>query len=361
MLISTLTYLALTIAQQPGPGNAFNMPQQVINQPVAQTQGTMVRTPSPTFNFNNNPYQAGYGGGYYPGGYYPGRAGGYLNGVANVTTANADALGTVQNARIVQQQANQAQLDTRRSIIQENRWEKSITPTPEDIREKEQRDALRRARHDPPSIEIWQGSAINDLTRSIQRNQMNGLRGPYVPLDPNLIRHLNVTSGTTYGGVGLFRDPNNIEYPLVLKTNDYAPERNLLNRLAPLAVQQAMSGRIADDTQNALDDVAAAFRTKVDAAVNDMSPTKWISASRFVNELKTTVKALQDPNASKQFNGAWTLRGNNVSQIVDQLTAQGLKFAPAAPGDEPYYTAFYNSLITYDMGLSQLVGQYGGR
>jgi hypothetical protein len=363
MFTSVLTLAALAIAQPPPPPplDAFRMPQQVVNQPTAQTQVAAV-PPPPTFNFSSNPYLygSGYGAGY-GGGYYPGRAGGFLNGVAAVTTANAQSYGTIQEARIVQQQANQSQLDTRRKILNEWQYEQSLRPNPEDVRIQEQAQALRRARNDPPRVEIWSGTAINSLFKAIQKGQEGGLRGPLVPLDPEMLRHINLTSGTTQGGVGLFRDGGKLQWPLVLKSQDYEAERKKMDTLAPLAVQQAMSGQVADETLEGLGDVVASLRTKVDAAARDMAPNKWVTANRYVKELDTTVKALQDPNVSKQFNGTWSARGTNVASLVDQLTQQGLKFAPAAPGDEPSYTVLYNALVTYDMGLAQLAYRPGGQ
>jgi len=47
-----------------------------------------------------------------------------------------------------------------------------------------------------------------------------------------------------------------------------------------------------------------------------------------------------------------------VAQLVDDMTRNGLKFAPANPGDEPAYTALYQSMLSYDMGLTQLVSRY---
>ena len=335
-------------------------PQQAINQPAAQTQATLQTAPAPAYNFNYNPYMPGYGGygGY--GGFYPGRAGGYLYGVAAVTSANANAYGTYQEGRIVNQQANQSQLDTRRKIINESLYEQSLLPSEEDNRARDQAMALRRARNDPPPSEIWDGTALNVMVKAIEKGQQSGLRGPLVPLDPQTLRHLNLTGGTTPAGVGLFRDGGMLSWPLVLKSKTFAPERKKLDALAPRAVMEAMAGRINDETLESLVDTVDALRTKVDAAIVDLSPSQFISASRYVNELKTTVKSLQDPNVSKQFNGSWTAKGNSVSELTDQLLKQGLKIAPAAPGDEPYYTSLYNSLISYDLGLAQLAARYSG-
>ena len=51
-------------------------------------------------------------------------------GVAAVTTANAQGLNTVQQARITNQQAMQAEIDTRRQMFDELRYEQAHTPTP---------------------------------------------------------------------------------------------------------------------------------------------------------------------------------------------------------------------------------------
>jgi len=41
---------------------------------------------------------------------------------------------------------------------------------------------------------------------------------------------------------------------------------------------------------------------------------------------------------------------------VANLSADGLKFAPATPGDEPYYTALYRSILDYDASLMRMIG-----
>ncbi len=367
---AALVPVSLAQAQQP-PQGGFRAPppQQFANQPASQTQIANVQQPTtyPMGNFNSNPYL--YGGGYgyggyggYGGGYYPGQVGGALQGVAAVTSANANYQGTIQNARLQQSYANQSKLDYRRKAIEEWQYEKQFELSPEDIKAKEDAQALRRARSDPPNVEIWAGTSINVIVRSVQRMQLGGLRGPQVPLDSNVTRHVNLTDGTTGGNVGLIRDGKPPIWPLVLKTKDFEEDRKKIDKLTQTAVQQARSGRVGDDTLFSLIDASNKLRDKIDAAVMTLTPTAWVQASRFANELKGTIKALQDPNVAKQFNGQWSVQASNVGELVDQLTRQGLKIAPAAPGDEPYYTSLFNSLISYDMGLNQLVarGPSGG-
>src|SRR5262249_58702216 len=69
--------------------------------------------------------------------------GGYLRGVADVTTANGYYLSQVQQARSLQTQADMSKLDLRRRMVEQQRYLKSLEPTPEEVRQKEIQDAIR--------------------------------------------------------------------------------------------------------------------------------------------------------------------------------------------------------------------------
>lgn len=358
-LAGAVVSVALVQAQQPQPGG-FRMPpqQQIASQPAAQTQVTGGQQPTiyPMGNFNYNPYMyGGFGTPGFFGGYYPGRVGGALQGVAAVTTANAQYQGIIQDARLQQSYANQSHLDYRRKAIQEWQYEQSLKQSPEDIKAQEDAQSLRRARENPTNTEIWSATSLNDLFKSVKVMQAGGLRGPLVPLSPDVVRHINLTDGTTGGSVGLFRDGGgDLPWPLVLKTSQFDEDRKKIDQLALVTVQQARSGRIADQTMFDLIAASDRLRAKIDAAVQTLSPTAWVQASRFANELKSTIKALQDPNVGRMFNGQWVAQGNNVGEVLGNMIQKGLRFAPAAPGDESFYTSFYQSMLSYDMGLNQV-------
>jgi hypothetical protein len=351
--------LALVLAWAPAAhGQAFRVPDQPnVNQQVpVQTQVASLQSAvQPGFNPSYPPMPF-WPGSY--GGFYPGRAGGFLYGVAAVTNANAQYQATIQQARITQQQANQAAFDTRRRALDEWRYEQSLRPTQNDLLEKEQMEALRRARGVATNTEIWSGQAINSLLRNIQQMQSGGLRGPLVPLDEEMLRHINLTTGTTVAGPGLFRDGGKLQWPFALSKPQFAQERARINELAPQIVKEALSGGINDSTLSDLSAAVESLRNTVDDAVRELSPTQFIQASRYVNNLRSTVRAMQDPNVVNQFNGKYAARGDNVTQLVEMMTRQGLRFAPANPGDEPFYTALHQALISYDMGLTQLVSRY---
>ena len=49
--------------------------------------------------------------------------------------------------------------------------------------------------------------------------------------------------------------------------------------------------------------------------------------------------------------------GNTVAELVANMTGQGLRFAPAASGDEPSYTALHRAMVTYVFRLKQAAGE----
>ena len=53
----------------------------------------------------------------------------------------------------------------------------------------------------------------------------------------------------------------------------------------------------------------------------------------------------------------WAARGQNVVELVDNMSRGGLTFAPAAETDRPFYSSLYRSLLSYDSGIQQLVSR----
>jgi hypothetical protein len=342
-------------AQQPSPSiYAPNPNMQAIARPSILDQPVTPQI-APTYGWGTAPvYGLGWGAPYGWGGWGPGS---YLNGVANVTTANAQALVTIQGARQAQAQADAAQLDYRRRLFDQLRYERMNSPTAEDIREYERQQALRRARNDPPATEIWSASALNALLQSIQKtHSVTGASGPSVPLDPTLVRHINVTTGVTRAGAGIFGD--RLRWPLPLAVERFSAERERIEKLVKEAVAQIE--RTGNPDAGTLVDLNTAIRdlqTKADAEVGRMSPSDSIRADRFLRELREGVRVLEQPNVVNFFNGKWSAQGDTVGDLIFHLTRNGLRFAPATQGDEAFYTALYHAMLTYDAGLMRLVSR----
>jgi hypothetical protein len=316
---------------------------------------TVVGSPALAYN----PYlygYPGYGYGYYPYGINP--FGGGLDGVANLTTANAQYLLTVQEARRTSEQVNQARIDTRRRLFDELRYEQMNTPTSEELRDRDILLRIQRSRNSPPRGEVWSGQSLNDLLTAINRNETaNGVQGPTVPVDEATLRRINVTDGTTRGSGGMFRNDGRIRWPLVLGDARFDADREKIDMLAAEAVKQIKAYGNADvKTLRDLTEAVRALQARIDDNVRALTPSDSIRASRFARELNDGVKTLGGESAANFFNGKWQLQGGTVAEVVTFMNRNGLKFAPATDGDEAAYNAFFQDLLSYDAGLSRIVG-----
>jgi hypothetical protein len=279
---------------------------------------------------------------------------GYLNGAANVTTANAEYQLTIQQAKQAQEEARRSALVTRRKTIEERQYELSLMPDPEQIRQDQMMRSLQRSRNNPPPTDIWAGTALNDLLRAIQTAQSNGVNGPDVSLAPDVVQHINLTTGTTYGGTGLLKNGGKLTWPYILRQSMFTDDRNQLNQQLQTAVKEAQSGEVSVE---ALNDIGASLKQleqTIDARVMDITPTQYVQATRYLRELKESYKVLQQSDVAKYFRPNWSAQGSTVAELVKQMTQQGLRFGPAVSGDETYYTSLHRSMVDYDIGISQL-------
>lgn len=93
----------------------------------------------------------------------------------------------------------------------------------------------------------------------------------------------------------------------------------------------------------------------MDAKIAELTPDQYVQAARFLRELRGGFNVLKQSDVAKYFSPNATAQGSNVAELVAHMTANGLRFAPAVSGDEPYYTALHQALVTYDDGIAQLV------
>jgi hypothetical protein len=349
---------ALLLAPVSGLRAQFNPNYRAPVQPTANTQGYAAPVisnpgyvPVPQAPAYFNPYY-GYGYGYDP-------VGGALNGVASVTAANAQYQLTIQQARQQREGVVSAQIDNRRKRFDELRYEQANTPTLEERREMDRLTALQRSRNNPPQTEIWSGQSLNNILTEIKQMQARGVPGPSVPLDDEILRHINLTDGTTQGSVGPFRS-DKLLWPLALKSPRFKEEREQIDRLGPLAMRQAAStSGVEDETLTGLIDATKKLQKKIVDSVEELSPTEFIQSRRYANELQDAVRTLQNPNVKQYVAGKWVAKGQTVNELVTYMTGQGLKFAPATSADSFAYTSLYHSMLAFDNGMATLVARQG--
>jgi hypothetical protein len=372
-LAAGLAGLACAQPPAPPPGNAnvptFNPASAAIQQPAAKLDARSqaataaasgnLKSTVPIFNPAYPPApQGGYGyGGWGWGGYGQRGFGSYMQGAADITVANAQYQLTTQQARIVREQANREAILTRRSTQDQMEYERAKwleRIDPETQHQKDLERANRRAMNDPPSAEIWSGDALNAIYKDLQNAESAGVRGPPVPLDPEWLPHINLSTGVTNtAGVGMLKDLTRFNWPLVLKKGAFMGERTQIEAMTRQAVDQASTGNIDADLLDKLNEAVGNMDDHVKNMAQDMTPTQYVQGTRYLHELKDSLKVLQDPNVANYFNNKWKAHGNTVAELVSNMTHQGLRFAPAASGDEPTYTALHRAMVTYEYRLRQ--------
>jgi len=278
---------------------------------------------------------------------------GYLSGTADMITANGQYLNSIQQARITQAQADQAQLGTRNAIIQQKMYEQSLIPTQAEKAQQDLWNNLQRARNNPSKTDIWYGNILNTFLTAFKQAEAQGIRAEPVPVESEVLARINVTTGKGGGvGAGLLRNLTRFDWPFALQDSAFKKDRENVETLTRQAVEQVGQGGVAADTFRKLSDTVGAMNDSV-RGNKTMSPTDFIEARTYLDNFTASIQVLRDPNASSFFDGKFTLRGPTVADMVAQMASQGLSFAPATPGDEPAYTVLYQAMLAYDYRLSR--------
>ena len=181
--------------------------------------------------------------------------------------------------------------------------------------------------------------------------QAKNVRGPNVPLNEDILKHINLTSGAN-GNIGLFK--NDLQWPVTLQTPEFADLIKRLNQRIPDAIQQAKQGTVAPGLLKDIQGDVQRMHETLLRNVGDMPPSDYIEAKRYLNMLSDAVRALGDQTAGNYLTGKWSAKGKNVAELVDNLRSNGLQFAPASPGDEAAYRALYHAFLSYDAGMAAL-------
>jgi hypothetical protein len=328
---------ALCWAANPGPTPAQNPPNPYYSQnPYVTVQGG-VGVPYPAYGY---PYI-----------YSPGS--GNLYGAASVIDASGQYLQSVQQAKLGQQEVKKAKLDNKRAALDEWNYEQANTPTREEMRTRDREELLRHMRNDPTGPEVWTGQALNVLLQDLQRLQATRSHTEMTTLNPEMLKRINVTGSRNEANLGLLRDDAQLQWPYPLRAPEFDEDRKSIDQFMQKAVAQARSGNIAFDVLNGLTMSVDGLLNHLKRQIADMPSNQWTTAKRYADQLKDSVKTLQDPAVANYFNGQWQAKGNTVEELVAYMTSNGLRFAPGTQGDEAAYQSLYYNLRDYDTAIGQ--------
>jgi hypothetical protein len=351
----------------PGTNMFRSPPPSAANLPAAYTQAVLQSTAAAAPGFlGSNPLAAYGGSGGYGGyggyGYMPyidyGPVGGYLFGAASVISSQGQFAINQQQAIKVREDIKTARITNRQRAMEQYLWERQNLPTLQDDREREQALEFRRAKTQPPATEIWSGKSLNDILAEITNTEnANGVRGPLVPLDDETLRHVNLTAGVTQGTPSLVRD-GRVPWPALLRRPAFNRDRERIDQLVGDLGKQAAGGALDSGSLDTAVEATNALREQVRGSAGDLAAGDYIQAVRFLTQLQDTWAALQQPGAAKLLaGGRLGPQVATVGDLVDQLNRQGVRFAPAARGDEEAYNALYQALLAYDVGLTRLAAK----
>lgn len=300
-----------------------------------------------------NPYFPSTGGGwgwgsggpaFGPGGRGYG-AGQAMQGAASMTTAQGNVMLQAEQARIQREQAEQAKLDTKKQAFDLKMYEKANTPTFTQEQLKIKDSQLQRIMTMATPYEISQGQAQNIILPYLNTMMSQGTMGPPIPLSPDLLAQINVTSGTNPADIGPLKNGGKVDWPIVLR----GPVTKELDNLLPQAVSGAVTGtldfklyrQVTNDVKKLTDGLTQMFRKE------EIDGGEYLTGKRFLDSLTSAVNMLQQPDAGRFLSGSYAARGNNVPELVVSMSSQGLKFAPGGPGSSAAYQALYNSMVAY--------------
>jgi hypothetical protein len=279
--------------------------------------------------------------------------GGGLTGAANAINASGQYQIQYQQSRLMAQDVERSKIDTKRAQQEQWLWERNNLPTLEDNRERDQRELLRQVLNDPPSIQIWNGDALNRILTAIQQTVPAGAPVPLVPLEPGLTSRLSVTSGTTTSGIGLLKTGYKLQWPFALRGDAFTPLRTDIDQQMKTAYEQVSTGEIDVAVLNKLNTDINQLSAQLKDMIEEMTPNQNIDGNRYVRDLRNTVTALQQPNVGMFFAANRVSPANSVGELVKNMSNQGQTFAPAVPGNEPAYTTLHTGMVAFFKMLTQ--------
>jgi hypothetical protein len=268
-----------------------------------------------------------------------------------------DAGISYQIARLKAQEVKSAKLENRRKEGELILWERANLPTAQDERERNMEEQLRHSRVTAGDEEIWSGRVLNILLADAIRIYTAGLRSGDVLLSPELLKHINVTSGKADANIGIIRNEK-LPWPFLWRSlrnsKDFAEHCERIDLLVAQAVKQAKEGdadaAVLDELMEHVDALERMLVTRAKAQGDKATWTdfSYVNAKVFLRRLNEAIKVLEQPGAKRYFNGVYEAKGRTVADLVQYMKINGLQFAHVLNGSEAAYKALYVALRDYD-------------
>jgi hypothetical protein len=300
------------------------------------------------------PYPGPFPRPWYPPGPYPyppypypdWQADNYWDGGAAVMNAYANYQLQSQQADLIREKVAAEKIANEKRLADMTRYEQSQAPTQAELQARWREQELRDALDQPTSLDISSGRALNTLLPYLASLRTEGKGGTNVKLDPEVVAGLNVATpqGRTLGPILLATRAD--QWPQVLR----GPRQNSLVALLQKAVKQVAAKQLDTGLVDLLRKETATFREDLGTRFQDdkMSVTEFYWAKQFLEGLQQSYDTLLAPEALALL--GVTAAAETVDDLVQYMTARGLRFAAALPGHEAAYIALHSAFVQYAHG-----------
>jgi hypothetical protein len=293
-----------------------------------------------------NPYNPSYG------------AGSVLMGAADVIRANGQLVNAWEQARILREQALQAQLDTKKKEFDLRMYIKANTPTYTQEQEQVARVTLRRIQTNSLPGEVSSGKALNMLLDDLKRFPDKKISLDPLPLNEEILSHLNVTK-TTYG-VGLLRDYGKVAWPIEVEKLMSGTQRQDIEKQLRHLVKEANNDRTGNNLIAEVQKEIDRMREELVKKVNDIPTGPYLDGKRFLRDLYESTLAIEKGEAINQVKFQRFIENGkgsrSVQEVTDYMIKEALRFGPATANDEAAYRAVHSAMANYDIAMNSQQG-----
>jgi hypothetical protein len=351
-LLAAGTWLSENTAQAQYNPYGFQTPYV----PPAYTPS--IPSQGPGYGGGGSPY-----GGYNPYGYNPYDPYGYsvgsaLYGAAEFNRSYGQVANAFEKARLLREQWNQMQLDTKKKKFDLDMYIKANTLTYTEEQARVARLTLKRIQSFSLPGEISTGKALNYLLDDIRKYPNKKLHMEPIMLTEAILNQINVTKNNY--GIGILRDGGKFTWPAALhemiKPAKRADFEARIQALVRDAHREATGGRIDTNKLKDIRDELDAIRAQLINKVHEIPSTPYMDAKRFLQEFYEATVALERGDAPVQTRfQQFVAGGKSIQEVVDYMITNGLRFAAATSSDEASYRAVHGALAAYDIAMNAQV------
>jgi len=301
-------------------------------------------------------YPRGYGG-YGWGGWGTGSMGGIMargmgmfgmgRGIYNVDTAQARSINTNTTMRF-NDYVFKSQMTTNR------RYQKRLAAQRKQINQAND-EIQDRLRNHPSDLDITDGDALNVLLEALLNPATADRSLQYIktPLRSDIIANIPFEVATEGMTACLDSMTMDGQWPLALRDEAFAPERQALRSAVQDALKQDEQGNLDPETIVAVGTAVNKLRLKFEKLVPENNPD-YIPARDAIKAMAGLTKMLYSPQMDKILAELEDYQGTTLGDLLGFMQAFNLRFAPANSYKQ---RMIYNKL--YPMLAEQANGSLG--